>query len=74
MVDSVEPYLGISKSLMYTLVNLYFETAYNATLLLHKASFLQELAAGTATPHIVLSVCAWAAKFVIIHFLHFSLY
>jgi hypothetical protein len=53
---------------MYTLVDLYFETAYNASLLLHKQSFLEQLALGTATPHIVLSVCAWAAKFVRIHF------
>ncbi len=30
------PYLGISESLMYTLVDVYFENAYNASLLLHK--------------------------------------
>jgi hypothetical protein len=39
---------------------------YNATLLFHKASFLQSVAAGTVRPHVVLSVCAWAAKYAII--------
>ncbi len=57
-------YLGISKSLIQTLVNVYFENAYNASLLLHKGLFLDSLAAGTASPHIVLSVCAWAAKYL----------
>ena len=74
MTDSGEPYLGVSKSLMYTLVDLYFETAYNASLLLHKASFIESLVAGTATPHIVLSVCAWAAKFVRLHVCQYSLH
>ncbi len=67
MVDSAEPYLGISQTLMYKLVDLYFETAYNASLLLHKASFLEALTAGTATPHVVLSICAWAAKYMSLH-------
>ncbi|KAK5675883.1 hypothetical protein LTS10_011615 [Elasticomyces elasticus] len=61
--DPKQPYLGISNSLLYTLVDVYFATAYNASLLLHKASFLESLAGGTATPHVVLSVCAWAANF-----------
>ncbi len=59
------PYLGISKSLIYTLVEVYYENAYNARLLLHKGLFLESLAAGTANPHVVLSVCAWAAKYSI---------
>ena len=64
MAHSEHAYLGISHDLTYTLAELYFETAYNASLLLHKASFLASLAAGTACPHVVLSVCAWAAKYV----------
>lgn len=57
-------YLGISESLIYTLVEVYFENAYNASLLLHKGLFLESLRAGNATPHVVLSVCAWAAKYL----------
>jgi len=64
MAQSEHAYLGISQDLTYTLAELYFETAYNASLLLHKASFLASLAAGTACPHVVLSVCAWGAKYV----------
>lgn len=56
------PYLGISESLMYTLVDVYFENAYNASLLLHKGRFLESLTAGTVEAHLILSVCAYAAK------------
>jgi hypothetical protein len=56
-------YLGIPKDLVSTLVEVYYENVYNAALLLHKKSFLETLAAGTARPHVVLSVCAWAAKY-----------
>ena len=55
-------YLGIPKTLLLTLVEVYYDNVYNARLLLHKRQFLESLAAGTARPHIVLSVCAWAAK------------
>lgn len=61
-MNAQESYLGISKSLMYTLVEVYYQSAYNASLLLHKRQFLESLASGTASPHVVLSVCAWAAK------------
>lgn len=57
-----ETYLGISESLMYTLVEVYYENAYNASLLLHKGLFLESLAAGTVEPHVILSICAWASK------------
>ncbi|KAJ9608506.1 hypothetical protein H2200_007494 [Cladophialophora chaetospira] len=57
------PYLGISESLMYTLVDVYFENAYNASLLLHKGRFLESLMAGTVEAHLILSVCAYAANF-----------
>jgi hypothetical protein len=55
--------LGISKPLVFKLVEAYFENAYNASLLLHKASFMGSLRDDSANPHIVLSVCAWAAKY-----------
>ncbi len=54
--------LGIPKSLMSLLVEVFFEDAYNATLLLHKRLFLESLEQGRTSPHVVLSVCAWAAK------------
>ncbi|KIX06345.1 uncharacterized protein Z518_04321 [Rhinocladiella mackenziei CBS 650.93] len=62
-MSTKEPYLGISKSLMYTLVELYFHTSYNASFLLHKTQFLESLAAGTAAPHVILAICAAAANF-----------
>ena len=55
-------YLGIPKPLLQILVETYYENVYNATLLLHKRSFLQALDKETTRPHVVLSVCAWAAK------------
>ena len=54
--------LGIPKSLMSLLVKVFFEDAYNATLLLHERLFLESLEEGRTSPHVVLSVCAWAAK------------
>jgi hypothetical protein len=56
--------LGIPKNLIPTLVDVYFRHVYNAGLLLHRESFLSSIEDGTADPHIVLSVCAWAAKLV----------
>ncbi|KAJ9609082.1 hypothetical protein H2200_006853 [Cladophialophora chaetospira] len=41
----------------------YYANVYNAGLLLHKPSFLQSLASGTARNHLVLSVCALGAHF-----------
>ena len=58
-------YLGISESLMHTLVDVYFENAYNASLLLHKGHFLASLAGSTVEAHLILSVCAYAAKFAV---------
>lgn len=60
---SRSPYLGIAESLMYTLVDVYFENSYNASLLLRKDRFLESLVAGTVEPHLILSVCAYAAKY-----------
>ena len=60
---AVKHYLGIPESLVLTLVEVYYDNVYNASLLLHKQTFLDSLAAGTARPHLVLGVCAWAAKY-----------
>ena len=59
-----ERYYGVPNSLILQLVEVYYENMYNARLLLHKRIFLESLAAGTAKPHTVLSVCACAAKYV----------
>lgn len=56
--------LGIPSSLLYKLVDVYYANVYNATLLLHKPTFIESLKAGTVRQHIVLSVCAFAAKYV----------
>ncbi|KAI1346479.1 hypothetical protein F5Y01DRAFT_297708 [Xylaria sp. FL0043] len=56
-------YLGMLEHLLPELVELYFNCVYNAHLLLHKRSFLASVADGTAPAHVVLSVCAWGAKF-----------
>ncbi|KAI1421451.1 hypothetical protein F5Y12DRAFT_705530 [Xylaria sp. FL1777] len=56
-------YIGLLERLLPELVELYFQYAYNAHLLLHKRSFLASVADGSACTHVVLSVCAWGAKF-----------
>ncbi|KAI0425589.1 hypothetical protein F5Y09DRAFT_321428 [Xylaria sp. FL1042] len=56
-------YIGLLEHLLPELVELYFSCVYNAHLLLHKRSFLASVADGTASTHVVLSVCAWGAKF-----------
>lgn len=55
--------LNIPTSLVSTLIEMYFENVYQASLLLHKRLFLESIAAGTASPHVLLSVCAWGAKY-----------
>jgi hypothetical protein len=60
---SEEQYLGIPSALVSSLIEVYYANVYNATLLLHRPSFLDAVAAGTARSHVVLSVCAWAAKY-----------
>jgi hypothetical protein len=54
--------LGIPSALVLNLTEIYFSNAYNAHLLLHKPSFLKAITEGTAKSHIILSICAWAAK------------
>ncbi|KAI8947499.1 hypothetical protein F4801DRAFT_582324 [Xylaria longipes] len=56
-------YIGLLEHLLPELVEIYFNYVYNAHLLLHKRSFLESIADGTACTHVVLSICAWGAKF-----------
>ncbi|KAI0195222.1 hypothetical protein EV127DRAFT_332779 [Xylaria flabelliformis] len=60
---SSKQYIGLLEHLLPELVDIYFNYVYNAHLLLHKRSFLESIADGTACTHVVLSVCAWGAKF-----------
>jgi hypothetical protein len=46
------------------LIEIYFDNVANSALALHKTDFLHRVHAGTATPHVVLSVCAFGAKYV----------
>ncbi|KND93906.1 putative transcriptional regulatory protein, partial [Tolypocladium ophioglossoides CBS 100239] len=55
--------LGIPLALLFKLVNLYFSNVYNASLLLHRPSFTRSIAEGTASKHVILSVCAMASCF-----------
>ena len=55
--------LGIPKPLLAALVDVYYSHIYNASLLLHRKTFQQALAAGTADPAVVLSVCAFASMY-----------
>lgn len=56
-------YIGLLEHLLPELVEIYFNYVYNAHLLLHKRSFLESVANGTACIHVVLSICAWGAKY-----------
>jgi hypothetical protein len=54
--------IEIPPDLLLTLVNVYYDCVYNASLLLHRRTFMQALSAGTMPRHVILSVCAFAAK------------
>lgn len=58
-----QPYYGVPQTLLWDLVDIYFSHAYNASLLLHKKSFLHSLRSGTVNSHVALSVCAMASKY-----------
>ncbi|ERS98385.1 hypothetical protein HMPREF1624_05169 [Sporothrix schenckii ATCC 58251] len=62
-VADLSAYCGVPQTLLWELVEIYFTHGYNASLLLHKDTFVHSLRAGTVTPHVLLSVCAWASKF-----------
>lgn len=53
---------GIPSKLMYELVEIYFTHITNSVLLLHKATFIQQLINNQVRDHVILSVCASAAK------------
>jgi hypothetical protein len=57
-------YLGIPRPLISELIEIYFENVCNAALLLHQKHFRESVRNGTVVPHILLSVCAWGAKYV----------
>ncbi|OAQ82132.1 fungal specific transcription factor domain-containing protein [Purpureocillium lilacinum] len=58
--ESTSGTFGIPSSLLPKLVDLYFAHVDNASLLLHRPSFVQSLSTGSVTKHVVLSVCALA--------------
>ncbi|KAH7370243.1 hypothetical protein BKA65DRAFT_13263 [Rhexocercosporidium sp. MPI-PUGE-AT-0058] len=60
---SQDYYLGIPASLVSRLIEVYYSDVYNGSLLLHKRIFLEAVAAGTARPQVILSVCAIASIF-----------
>ncbi|RQM05802.1 hypothetical protein DH86_00002115, partial [Scytalidium sp. 3C] len=55
--------LGIPSTLVSILVDLYYSNVYNASLLLNRRLFLESLASGSISPHVILGVCAWASNF-----------
>lgn len=59
---SEQYFLGIPPTLLSALVETYYACVYNASLLLHKEAFLAAVSDGTARGHVVLGVCAIAAK------------
>ncbi|KAI1113204.1 hypothetical protein F5Y14DRAFT_418642 [Nemania sp. NC0429] len=59
---SQQTYLGIPSALVGPLVDTYFTYAYNASLLMHRASFTEALTANVVRPEILLGICAFAAK------------
>lgn len=64
LVDGGASRYGIPATLMYELVDIYFTHITNSVLLLHKATLLQQLAKDQAREHVVLSICASAAKYI----------
>lgn len=54
--------LGIPSKLMLELVDIYFTHMTNSVLLLHRATFIQQLIDNRVRDHVILSVCASAAK------------
>ena len=56
-------FVGIPPTLIPLLLEVYFSHIYNASLLLHRPAFLRGLAADAIRPDVLLSVCAFAAKF-----------
>ena len=61
--DPQGPWWGVPQTLLWELIEIYFSHIYNASLLLHRPSFVQALHSGTVTSHVLLSVCAFASKY-----------
>ncbi|OJJ68573.1 hypothetical protein ASPBRDRAFT_68120 [Aspergillus brasiliensis CBS 101740] len=55
---------GIPQTLMHKLIDVYFLHVYNARLLVHRPTFLQQLADNAVPDHVVLSMCALASSFL----------
>ncbi|GKZ17319.1 hypothetical protein AbraIFM66951_007542 [Aspergillus brasiliensis] len=49
---------------MHKLIDVYFLHVYNARLLVHRPTFLQQLADNAVQDHVVLSMCALASSFL----------
>ena len=63
LAPSGPDYLGIPVSLIPELIEVFYSHSYNASLLLHKGLFLKELAEGSVSGHVLLSICAIASKY-----------
>ncbi|KAI0390890.1 hypothetical protein F5Y17DRAFT_442748 [Xylariaceae sp. FL0594] len=61
--NALYQYLAVSDSVLLELIDIYFDHVYNSHLLLHKPSFLTCVLEGRACAHVLLSVCAWGAKY-----------
>lgn len=57
-------FCGIPFGLVGELVNIYFSHVYNARLLLDEEAFTEEVRLRMVEPQILLSVCAFASKYV----------
>lgn len=62
VADSASSYTGIPLSVVLRLVDVYFSCLYSAPLMFHKATLLDELAAGKVKAHVILSTCALASR------------
>ncbi|KAJ4151464.1 hypothetical protein LMH87_012163 [Akanthomyces muscarius] len=61
-LDAGTTIYGIPTTSLYELIDIYFTHITNSALLLHKDSLLQQLANNQARDHVILSICALAAK------------
>lgn len=56
--------VGISRTCMFDLVNTFFTHVFNASLLLHRTSFIDCLSCDSAEKHMTLSVMALASRYL----------
>ncbi|KAH8690799.1 hypothetical protein BGW36DRAFT_440126 [Talaromyces proteolyticus] len=62
--QDLTPSMHVPGDLLVTLIPIYFSHIYNASLLLHRPSFEPSAIAGREKPQVVLSVCAFASRFL----------